>query len=77
MQNEELKNLQAELDVKKWNDAQEQGADTCGSYDYCGKCDKAAEYPCATAKVASETKAKKAPAKKSGAPRKPRTKKAE
>lgn len=64
MKKEELKNLQAELDVLKWNDSQDKGADACGSYDYCVKCDKGVEYPCATAKAAAE-KPKKAPAKKS------------
>ena len=65
MQNEELKNLQAELDVLKWNDSQAKGVDACDSYDYCAKCDKNVEFPCATAKTAFTKKPKKSPAKKS------------
>ena len=62
MENEELKTLQEELDVLKWNDTQARGGqDACGTYDYCVKCDKSVEYPCAKAKVAFEaTPAKKA-----------------
>jgi hypothetical protein len=55
MKQEELQKLQQELDVNKWADGQAKGVDPCGSYDYCAKCDKAAEYPCATAKTAFET----------------------
>jgi hypothetical protein len=60
MKQEELQKLQQELDVNKWADGQVKGADPCGSYDYCAKCDKAVEYPCATAKTAFEAPAKKA-----------------
>lgn len=61
MENEELKKLQDELDVLKWNDAQARGGqDTCGTYDYCVKCNKSVEFPCAKAKTAFEAK----PAKK-------------
>jgi hypothetical protein len=55
MKQEELQKLQQELDVNKWTDGQAKGVDPCGSYDYCAKCDKAAEYPCATAKTAFDT----------------------
>ena len=34
MENEELKTLQEELDVLKWNDTQARGGlDACGTYD--------------------------------------------
>lgn len=46
--NKQLKNKQNELDKKKWLDS-EYGEDTCGSYAFCAKCDKAKEYPCANA----------------------------
>jgi hypothetical protein len=59
MKQEELQKLQQELDVNKWTDGQAKGVDPCGTYDYCAKCDKAAEYPCATAKTAFEAPAKK------------------
>lgn len=57
MEKEQLKALQDELDVLKWNDTQARGGkDTCGTYDYCVKCDKSVEFPCAQAKTAFETK---------------------
>ena len=44
---------QTELDVKKWLDSERAGIDTCGSYEFCAKCDKSLEYPCASAYAAS------------------------
>ena len=60
-----------ELDVIKWKKSQELGADACGTFDYCVKCDKTKENPCdkaykafnkktATAKPAAKKTAKKA-----------------
>ena len=55
MENKELKALQDELDVMKWNDTQARGGqDTCGTYDYCVKCDKSTDFPCARAKTVFE-----------------------
>ena len=44
-----LTKKQQEMDIKKWNDSQKAGYDTCGTYDYCVQCDKDAQYPCARA----------------------------
>ena len=57
-----LSKKQQEMDVKKWNDSQMAGYDTCGTYDYCAKCDKSFENPCEKALKAS--KPAKATAKK-------------
>ena len=46
---------QSELDVKKWLDSERAGIDTCGSYEYCTKCDKSLENPCASAYAATHT----------------------
>lgn len=56
--------MQQELDAAKWNDGLVSGNDPCGTYAYCAKCDKTAEYPCAQAKIASETVAEPAKAVK-------------
>lgn len=61
-----LTKKQQELDEKKWNDSQKAGYDTCGTYDYCSKCDKSLENPCDKAVKASKANAEK-PAKKSRA----------
>ena len=37
---------QKELDVIKWQKSEEMGADACGTFDYCAKCDKEKENPC-------------------------------
>ncbi len=67
---------QQELDLLKWNKSVELGADACGSFDYCVKCDKTKENPCDKAYTAFNKKAtapkkapvaKKAPAKKASA----------
>lgn len=45
----QLKEKQDELDAIKWLDS-EAGGDTCGTYDYCVRCDdKDVDYPCARA----------------------------
>ena len=55
------------LDVQKWIDSEQKGYDCCGSYDFCSKCDKQVEYPCAVAYDAFNAKAEKKPAKKAPA----------
>ena len=63
-----LTKKQQELDLKKWNDSQMAGYDTCGTYDFCSNCDKSLENPCDKALKASKsakTTAKKTTAKKS------------
>ncbi len=37
---------QQELDLAKWLKSEEMGADACGTFDYCVKCDKNKENPC-------------------------------
>ena len=58
-----LTKKQQEMDIKKWNDSQRAGYDTCGTYDHCSKCDKSLENPCDKALKAS--KSAKATTKKS------------
>ena len=41
--------LQNKLDIKKWYDSQKANKDLCGAYDFCEKCDKSKENPCALA----------------------------
>ena len=41
-----LTKKQQELDVIKWNKSVEMGADACGTFDYCAKCDMTKENPC-------------------------------
>lgn len=62
------------LDVQKWIDSEQKGCDCCGSYDFCAKCDKQVEYPCAVAYDAFNAKAAKAEKKPAA---KKATKKAE
>lgn len=50
---------QKELDEIKWNKSVEMGADACGSFDYCAKCDKTKENPCDKAFKAYNAKPKK------------------
>lgn len=57
---------QAEFDVTKWLDSEAKGADTCGSYDFCGYCEKTGDTPCALAYDAC--KKAKAAAKKAATP---------
>ncbi len=60
---------QMELDKIKWEKSVEIGADACGSFDYCIKCDKNNENPCDKAYKSFNKKpaTKKAPAKKTNA----------
>lgn len=57
---------QQELDAIKWTKSQEMGADACGTFDYCTKCDKTKENPCDKAYTAFNKKPspKKVSAKK-------------
>ena len=48
------------LDVQKWIDSEQKGYDCCGSYEFCSKCDKQVEYPCAVAYDAFNAKTVKA-----------------
>lgn len=59
-----LTKKQQELDEKKWHDSQKAGYDTCGTYDYCQKCDKSMENPCENAVKSSNATTKKPTAKK-------------
>lgn len=43
------KNLQQELDIKKWLESEEAHKDLCSTYDFCSKCDKSKDNPCALA----------------------------
>ena len=51
-----LSKKQKELDLLKWNKSEEIGADACGTFDFCVKCDKTKENPCATAHTAFNKK---------------------
>ena len=51
-----LKTEQKKFDDVKWYDSILAGEDRCGSYDFCNKCEKELEYPCARAKQKYETK---------------------
>lgn len=65
---------QRELDEAKWLKSVELGADACGTFDYCEKCDKTLENPCdkaykklhakPKAPKATEEKKEKAPCKR-------------
>ena len=44
----QLQDKQNELDVIKWHDSEVSG-DTCGTYEYCVRCDKQIDNPCARA----------------------------
>ncbi len=76
-----LTKKQAELDVDKWLKSEQAGHDLCGDFDFCAKCDKTAENPCAKAydamkkSAAKKPAAKKATAKKPAAEKKPAAKK--
>jgi len=58
--------LQAKLDIQKWNDSQINGRDMCGEYEYCAFCDKNSARPCANAyvKMTNPQKAKRKKAAK-------------
>ncbi len=44
-----FKEKQTVFDEVKWFDSIREGADKCGSYDFCGNCYKTEPYPCARA----------------------------
>ena len=71
-----LTKKQAELDVDKWLKSEQAGHDLCGDFDFCAKCDKTAENPCAKAYDAMKKSAKKtASAEKKPAAKKTATRK--
>ena len=41
-----LTKKQHELDVMKWEKSVAMGADACGTFEFCEKCDKSLENPC-------------------------------
>lgn len=43
------KELQLELDIKKWIESERAGMDLCGNYEYCKYCEKDLKNPCAEA----------------------------
>lgn len=51
-----LKARQEKLDVIKWYDSILWGEDRCGTYEYCAKCNKDEQYPCARAEARFEKK---------------------
>lgn len=59
-----LTKKQKEIDVMKWQKSEEMGGDACGSFDFCGKCDKSLENPCDKAYTAFNKTEKKATVKK-------------
>lgn len=50
----QLQTKQEYLETVKWLESEEKDTDTCGSYDYCAKCDKSKDYPCARAFYANQ-----------------------
>ncbi|MBQ9728872.1 MAG: hypothetical protein IJV85_04675 [Clostridia bacterium] len=44
-----LQEQQKKFDVIKWFDSIRAGKDLCGTYAFCGRCDKDRPYPCARA----------------------------
>lgn len=75
-----LTKKQQQLDLMKWKKSEELGADACGTFDFCEKCDKTLENPCDKAyrKFHAGKKAEKeaAPAEKKPAAKKCCSKKA-
>ena len=73
-----LTKKQAELDVTKWLGSENAGHDMCGEFDFCVKCDKELENPCAKAfdayrkekKAAAPAATKKTTARKTTAKKK-------
>lgn len=51
--------LQQELDIKKWLESEQAKKDLCSTYDYCTKCDKNKNEPCALAYKAFNKKPSK------------------
>lgn len=69
---------QKELDVKKWLESESVGYDLCGDFEFCVKCDKQLDNPCAAAYDAFyNPPTPKAAAKKKPAPAKPAKEKKE
>ena len=68
-----LTKKQQELDEMKWKKSEELGADACGTFDFCEKCDKTLENPCDKAyrKYHASKKAEKAAAGDAAEPKKP------
>lgn len=54
-----MNKLQNELDIKKWIESEQAKKDLCSSYEFCSKCDKFKEEPCALAYKAFYKKEKK------------------
>ena len=50
---------QEKFDKQKWIDSEKLGHDTCGTYKFCGKCNKSIENPCATAQAKHSKKKSK------------------
>lgn len=50
---------QKKFDEQKWLESEKLGCDTCGTYNFCQKCDKSVENPCATAKAKHSKKRSK------------------
>lgn len=50
---------QKKFDEQKWLDSEKAGFDTCGTYKFCGKCDKSIENPCEIAKAKHNKKKRK------------------
>ena len=42
---------QKKFDEQKWLDSEKAGFDTCGTYNFCCKCDKSLENPCEKARA--------------------------
>ena len=51
-----FKRYQDTFDKIKWEDGVRIDADPCGSYAFCGYCDKTEKYPCARAADRMEQK---------------------
>ncbi len=45
----DYKAYQENFDYIKWMDSMLVGEDRCGTYEFCSKCNKEEEYPCAKA----------------------------
>ena len=45
----DFKSWQKEFDERKWNDGMAIGEDTCGTYEFCSKCNRTESEPCARA----------------------------
>lgn len=52
----ELKEFQDSFDYIKWMDSMAAGEDKCGTYIFCGKCNKEETYPCARAAARLQNK---------------------